>query len=136
MGKWILLPVMFKGIWYSPKFGGFNVALRNRFNPELPPDRLYELLKETHPEIAMYKKPHDCAEPKWKSKEEFEAKYGKVEAIFVNEETWNNLKFFGTPDEDDLLIFTDKYVIAMDEYDGLEYFTALPRDYRQLLRGR
>ena len=44
MVKWILLPVEFKGIWYSPCFGGFNITLKDRFNPEFPPDRLYEEL--------------------------------------------------------------------------------------------
>jgi hypothetical protein len=113
---WIPLPVEFKGIWYSPEFGGFHISLRDRFNPSYPP--------------AM----HKYAKPTWMSREKFEEKYGKVEIILVNMETWNSNDDF-TPDEKDLLIFTDQYVVTMDEYDGWEGFIALPRDYRKLLRG-
>jgi len=131
--KWIPLPVEFKGIWYSPSFGGFDVYLRDRFDPRYPPDRLMERLRKSHPELA--REDHDCAEPTWVSKEEFEAEFGRVEAVLVSEEAWNSDDLL-TPDEDDLLIFTEKYVVTLDEYDGYESFRALPRDWRGLLEER
>jgi hypothetical protein len=129
------LPVEFKGIWYSPCFGGFEISLSDRFNPQFPPDRLHEQLMKTHPEMVEYKKPHDCAEPTWASREEFEKKYGKVEMVIVDEERWKDEEWFLTPNENALLIFTDKYVVTIRDYDGAEYFIAMPRDYKQLLKG-
>jgi hypothetical protein len=140
MGKWIPLPVKFKGIWYSPMVGCFNITLKDRFNPDFPPDRLYEeLIKDKssgHPWIVLkYRKPHEYAEPLWMSKRRFEEKYGKVEAILVDEEKWDDEEWYYTPDEGVLLIFTDKYVVAMKNHEGFESFIALPRDYKQLLEG-
>jgi hypothetical protein len=129
--KWILLPVEFRGIWYNPRFGSFDVYLRDRFNTTLPPDRLNEHLKRFHPELC--RREHDHAEPTWVSKEEFEEEFGRVEAVLVNQERWNSNDLF-TPDEEDLLIFTERYVITLDEYDGCERFKALPRDWRPLLK--
>jgi hypothetical protein len=114
---WIPLPVEFKGIWYSPDYGGFNILLKHRFNPSRPPGK------------------HEFAKPTWMSREEFEERFGRVEVILVNGETWNSDDEY-TPDEKDLLIFTDQYVVTMDEYDGWERFVALPRNYRKLLGGK
>jgi hypothetical protein len=133
MGKWIPLPVEFKGIWYNTRSGDFFVRLSDRFNPQLPPDRFHELLMKENPELAKDREPHEGAKPHWESRESFEEKYGRVEAILVDEWAWNNEKWMYTPNEYVLLIFTNKYVITMREYDGVEYFIALPRDYKELL---
>jgi hypothetical protein len=128
--KWIKLPVEFLGIWYSPEFGGFNIYLRDRFNPAFPPDRLNEWFKRNDPRFV--RKDHEGAEPIWLTREGFEHVYGKVEAILVNEETWNSARFT-TPTNEDLLFFTPEYVVTMTEYDGAEAFLSLPRDWRRLL---
>jgi len=130
--RWIKLPVEFKGIWYSPCHGGFGVYLRDRFNPAFPPDRLNEELRKTDPRLAG--RDHDCAKPTWVSKEEFEREFGRVEAVLVSQEKWGS-DDLSVPSEADLLIFTDRYVVALDEYDGYEAFKALPRDWRRLLEG-
>ena len=128
---WIVLPVEFKGIWYSPSYGGFSVYLRDRFSPDYPPDRLNEELKKAG-RWELVRKDHKYANPKWMSKEELEEKYGKIEVILVNKEKWESDDHY-PPNENNLLIFTDKYVVTMGEYDGLEYFIALPRDYKKLI---
>ena len=130
--KWIPLPVEFKGIWYSPTYGGFEVYLRDRFNLSHPPDRLNEALKKDK-SLKFQREDHQYAEPTWLSKEELEKELGKIEAILVNEETWFSDNY-QTPDKDDMLIFTVDYVVTMNEYDGNEYFIVLPRDYKKLLR--
>jgi hypothetical protein len=125
------LPVEFQGIWISKQFGGFHPPLIERFKPEMPRDLLYEKMKQQYPDMA--KKPHEYANPKWISKEEFEKKYGKVEAVYVAPNPtafelgrakveWNNYFL------EQILIWTDKFVVTLEEYDGAEYFTALPRN--------
>jgi hypothetical protein len=134
MGKWISLPVEFKGIWYSPCFGGFEISLSDRFNPQFPPDRLRERLKKTFPEFLRHGKPHVYAEPHWMTREEFESMYGKVEMILVDKDKWRE-EWECRLSEENMLIFTDKYVVTIRDYDGAEYFIAMPRDYKQLLKG-
>jgi hypothetical protein len=126
MTEWIPLPVEFKGIWFSPKYGGFSIYLSDRFNPCYPPDRLRELMIRR----GIYRgkimdRDHVFASPRWMSREEFESKFGKVEKILVYKETWGSDRF-NTPKEIDLLIITEKYIVIMDEYDGYEYFRAIP----------
>jgi hypothetical protein len=130
MPKWILLPVEFKGIWYSPTYGGFNIYLRDRFNPELAPDRLKAELRKYYPDLAEKMKEHQFANPKWMSKEEFEQKYGKIEAIVVDEEAWNSDSYYYY---DSLFFFTEHYVVILKEYDGYESFLAVPRDWKKLI---
>lgn len=132
--EWIELPVKFKGIWYSPDWGGFNIFLRDRFDTRYPPDRLKEKFDKRH-EKYPYKE-HEHAKPTWFSKEEFELAYGKVEKIVVNKETWFSDDFYHTPYDKDMLIFTEKFVVCMEEYDGFEGFVALPRDWKWLLRSK
>jgi len=124
---WIKLPVEFKGIWYSPTYGGFSVYLRDRFNPEFPPDRLYEETKDKPPFLP----PHFGAEPTWISKEEFEKEFGKIEVILVWSEDWYSNNHY--PPTDSLIIYTEKYIVTLVEYDGNESFYAVPRDWRMLL---
>jgi tRNA A37 methylthiotransferase MiaB len=116
MGKWIPLPVEFKGIWYNSAYGGWDAILRERFDPNLPPERVNRFLSN----------------PKWVSKEEFEKRYGKVEMVIVDDDRWNSSNY-GTPSEKEMVIFTEKYAIVLTEYDGLESFIAVPRDYRKVL---
>jgi len=123
---WIKLPVEFKGIWYSPAYGGFHIYLRDRFNPEYPPDRLREKLGSD----AIFP-PHFGADPRWISKEKFEKLFGKVEMIVVLAEDWYSDNY-DTP-EDNLIIYTEKYIVTLTEYDGYESFSKVPRDWRFLL---
>jgi hypothetical protein len=127
---WMELPVKFHGIWYSPDFGGFNVFLRDRFNPEYPPDRLLEALRKRGEQPR--RREHEYANPTWVSREEFEQCYGRVEKVLVNKATWES-DDYDTPDEGDLLIFTEDYVVTLTEYDGYESFIVLPRSYEKLL---
>jgi hypothetical protein len=123
---WIKLPVEFMGIWYSPTYGGFSVYLRDRFNPEFPPDRLHEELGRD-----AFLPPHYGAKPTWVSKEEFEKEFGKVEIILVWSEDWYSNNHY--PPTDSLIIYTEKYIVTLTEYDGNESFYAVPRDWRLLL---
>jgi hypothetical protein len=126
MVEWIPLPVEFKGIWFSPQYGGFNIYLSDRFNPDYPPDRERELmLRSGFDQDQIPDRDHIFASPKWMSKEEFENKFGKVEKILVNKETWESNRS-NTPKENDLLIITEKYIVIMDEYDGYESFRTIP----------
>jgi len=130
--KWILLPVEFKGIWYSPKqYGGFHVFLRDRFNPELPPDRLREDLKKDYPDIAEKRKDHESANPTWMSREQFEKLFGKIEAVVVDAEMWNSNEY-DIPTKE-LIFYTEQYIVVLREYDGYEYFLGVPRDWKALL---
>jgi hypothetical protein len=129
--RWILLPVEFEGIWYSPKYGGFHIYLRDRFNPELPPDRLQKDLEKYYPNLARIHREHDAAEPTWLSKEDFEKEFGKIEAIVVDEEMWNSDIYSGYYNS--LFFFTEHYVVVLREYDGYEYFLKVPRDWRILI---
>ena len=53
--RWIPLPIEFKGIWYSQAYGGFNIYLRERFEPKLAPDRLLEQLrKDAYNDILFF----------------------------------------------------------------------------------
>jgi hypothetical protein len=131
MSKWILLPVEFKGIWYNQAHGGLNIYLRDRFNPELAPDRLKIELRKYYPDLAEKLKEHEFANPKWMSKEEFEEQFGKVEAIVVNEEIWNSDRYVGYYNS--LIFYTEHYIVFLKEYDGFESFSSIPRDWRKLI---
>ena len=124
--EWIELPVKFRGIWYSPTWGGFDITLRDRFRPRRPPDRLLETLKRSGRPI-IERGPHQYANPTWVSRKEIEKKFGRVIAVVVNKSLWENKSFFDTANPESLLIFTTRYVICLEEYDGMEYFIALPR---------
>jgi hypothetical protein len=130
MVKWILLPVEFKGIWFSPRHGGFRVYLRDRFNPAYPPDRLRADMMKDYPDLAP-KKDHDAANPLWMSREVFEKLFGKVEAVIVDEEAWNSDEY-DIPTRS-LIFYTEHYVVVLREYDGYEYFLGVPRDWRKML---
>jgi hypothetical protein len=130
---WIELPVEFRGMWYNPEFGGFSVFLKDRFNPDNPPDRLLEALRKYGETEFPQKREHEYANPTWISRERFEQRYGRVEKVLVNKETWESDNY-STPDERDLLIFTEDYVVTLTEYDGYESFIALPRSYEKLLK--
>jgi len=122
------LPFKFQGIWINTDYGGFHPPLIERFKPEMPRDALYESLKEHSPELA--EEPHQHASPRWISKDEFEREYGKVEAVYVaprfpkirNKINWNDHLL------EQILIWTDKYVVTLEESEGIEYFIALPRN--------
>jgi hypothetical protein len=130
MMGWILLPVEFKGIWYNAEYGGFSVYVRDRFNVEYPPDRLNVALIMEAKDYDESKHPdHKFAKPTWMSKERFERKFGRVEAVVVDEDEWKGRACL----LEHILIFTDKYVVTLVEYDGLESFLALPRDWRKLI---
>ena len=133
--EWIELPVKFKGIWYSPDYGGFEIYLSDRFNPSFPPDRLVEALKKHEDKHPFVNKEHEHASPTWMSKQEFEKEFGKVEKILVNKKAWSSDSLI-TPDDKHLLIFTKDNVVTMGEYDGYEYFVALPRNWKKLLKRR
>ena len=126
MGKWIKLPVEFKGIWISPQYGGFHVTLRDRFNPEYPPDRLYESFEKKGEYLLIRRHAH--AKPTWITRKVFEEEFGKVELVLVDKEKWNDLDWYHTPGNRELLIYTEKYVVSLAEYDGWEEFIALPRN--------
>jgi hypothetical protein len=119
------LPFEFQGLWISRAFGGFNPPLIARFRPKMPKDLLYKRLRKTLPELM--KRPHEYAKPEWVSKEEMERKYGSVEAVYVAPEfgdrvDWNDCRL------ERILIWTDRFVLTLEEYDGSEYFIALPRN--------
>jgi hypothetical protein len=128
--EWIELPVEFKGMWVNAKFGGSGmfILLRDRFNPEPPPDRLRLKLIEMGKEeiLKVYNKDHQYANPAWIDREWFEKAFGKVLKIYVNKETWNS-DFFITPNEDDLLIVTEDYIVFLWDHDHFEYFKAIPK---------
>ena len=126
MVEWVLLPVEFKGIWFNSSYGGFSVYLKDRFNPDYPPDRLREAILKRGLK-SIIDETHKFASPKWMSKKEFEDKFGKVKKILVNKETWKSNNF-DTPKEDDLLIITEDYIVVMDEYDGKEYFKTIEKN--------
>jgi hypothetical protein len=116
-----ILSTNFKGIWISPKYGGFNPKKIDRFKPELPADQLYEnIIKKSGEFASPPTRPHQYAEPQWITKEEFEKEYGKVEYIRIKDP--NDYTIY------DIIIWTDKYVITLSEYDGYEYFVVLPRN--------
>jgi hypothetical protein len=126
------LPVEFKGIWYSPHFGGFSPNLLERFKEEYPNDWLDIALcseesqkyNEEH-ELRPYKSnPHKHAEPTWISKNEFEKEYGKI--IYI--ELLVDKIPEGYDDNRNFIIWTENNVIQLEEYDGLEYFTPMPRN--------
>jgi len=126
--EWIELPVEFKGIWINAKFGGITIWLRDRFNPEYPPDRLRQKFIEMKAEKILedYVRDHQYGEPYWITRELFEKAFGKVVKVYVNKDTWNS-DYIHTPNENDLLIITEDYIVFLYEYDGLENFKAIPK---------
>ncbi|NHV05816.1 MAG: hypothetical protein HA495_00570 [Thaumarchaeota archaeon] len=132
--EWIELPVKFKGIWYSPKQGGFFIFLRDRFSQKYPPDRNYEALQKTHLYKKRLFKQHEHASPMWIPRRVFEANFGKVEKILVNKGIWKSNEDYTTPNENTLLIFTKDSVITMVANKGSEWFIRLPRDWKKLLK--
>lgn len=130
--RWILLPVEFKGIWYNTDYGGFHIYLKDRFKLKLAPDRLREeLRKDGIIDLVIDKADHSSATPRWLTREEFEKQFGKIEAIIVDEEVWNSNRYDGYYDS--YYFFTADKVIAMREYDGMEYFIAVPRDWKKMI---
>jgi hypothetical protein len=99
------LPFEFQGIWIHDDYGGWNPPLIERFKPEM----------------------HSDAKPplRWVSRKELEEEHGRVEAVCVDfgeEVDWNSYSL------ERIVIWTEKFVLTVEEYDGAEYFIALPRN--------
>jgi len=124
--EWIELPMEFKGIWINGCYGGFNTYLRDRFNPEYPPDRRNEFFRKNDPQWVN-DVDHKYAEPVWVSREEIEKQCGKVIKVLVNKETWESDSIVDM-DENEVKIITEKYIIFINEYDGLERLKGIRRE--------
>ena len=108
--KWMLLPFEFKGIWLHAGFGDPFTTLARRFDPTT-------LVGEAWV---------------WYPKEMFERLYGKIEAVLVNIDKWNELITYITPC---VLFYTEECIVIVDDYDGFEKFIAVLRDYKKLMGG-
>jgi len=75
----------------------------------------------THEERFGYKK---SKKAQFISIEDIEKKYGKIVAV-LDTCTKKDIEFFNMCQPK---IWTEKYVITIEEYDGLEYLVTLPRN--------